>query len=31
MEDVTSKLAKVKVFTVLDAKDGFLQVKLDEE
>ncbi len=31
MEDVTSKLGKVKVFTVLDAKDGFLQVKLDEE
>jgi hypothetical protein len=31
MEDVTSKLGKVKMFTVLDAKDGFLQVKLDEE
>ena len=31
MEDVTSKLGKVKVFTVLDAKDGYLQVKLDEE
>ena len=30
MDDVTSKLGKVKVFTVLDAKDGFLQVKLDE-
>jgi hypothetical protein len=31
MEDVTSKLGKVKMFTVLDAKDGFLQFKLDEE
>lgn len=31
MEDVITKLGKVKVFTVLDAKDGFLQVKLHEE
>jgi hypothetical protein len=31
MEDVTSKLGNVKMFTVLDARDGFLQVKLDEE
>ena len=31
MEDITSKLGKVKVFTILDAKDGYLQVKLDEE
>ena len=31
MDDVISKLGKVKVFTVLDAKDGFLQVKLDEK
>ena len=30
IEDVTSKLGKVKVFTVLDAKDGYLQVKLGE-
>ena len=26
-----AKLAKAKVFTVLDAKDGFYQVKLDKE
>ena len=31
MDDVISKIGKVKVFTVLDAKDGFLQVKLDEK
>ena len=31
MDDVISKLGKVKVFTVLDAKDGFLQVKLDQK
>ena len=31
IDDVTSKLGKVQVFTVLDAKDGFLQVKLDED
>ena len=30
IDDVTSILGKDKVFTVLDAKDGFLQVKLDE-
>ena len=31
IDDVTSRLAKAQVFTVLDAKDGFLQVKLDED
>ena len=31
MADVTPKLGKVKLFAVLDAKDGFLQVKLHEE
>ena len=30
MEDILPKLANVKVFTVLDAKIGFYQVKLDE-
>ena len=29
IDDVTSMLAKAQMFTVLDAKDGFLQVKLD--
>ena len=29
IDDVTSRLGKVEVFKVLDAKDGFLQVKLD--
>ena len=31
MDDIISKLKKVKVFTVLDPKDEFLQVKLDEK
>ena len=31
IDDVTSRLGKVQVFSVLDAKDGFLQVKLDED
>ena len=31
IDDVTSRLAKAQVLTVLDAKDGFLQVKLDED
>ncbi|XP_014662711.1 PREDICTED: uncharacterized protein K02A2.6-like [Priapulus caudatus] len=30
VEEILPKLAKAKVFTVLDAKDGFFQVKLDE-
>ena len=28
---MTSRLAKAQAFTVLDAKDGFLQMKLDED
>ena len=31
IEDVTCGLGKVKVFTVCDANDGFLQVRLDKE
>ena len=31
IDDVTSRLVKAQVFTVLDAKDGFLQVKLNED
>ena len=31
IDDVTSRLAKAQVFTVLEAKDGFLQVKLEED
>ena len=31
IDDVTSKLAKAQVLTVLDAKDEFLRVKLDED
>ena len=31
IEDIMPTLAKAKVFSVLDAKDGFHQVKLDEE
>ena len=31
IHDVTSRLAKALAFTVLDAKDGFLRVKLDED
>jgi len=29
-EGILPTLAKAKLFTVLDAKDGFYQVKLDE-
>jgi hypothetical protein len=31
IEEILPQLAKAKVFSVLDAKDGFWQVKLDEE
>ena len=31
IDDVISKLAKAQMFTVLDAKDGFLRVKLDKD
>ena len=31
VDEVLPKLAKAKVFTVLDAKDGFYQVNFDEE
>ena len=31
VDQVLPKLSKAKVFTVLDAKDGFHQVKLDNE
>ena len=31
IDDVTSRLHEAQMFTVLDAKDGFLQVKLDED
>ena len=31
VDEVLPKLANAKVFTVLDAKDGFYQVKLDKE
>ena len=31
IDDVTSRLVKAQVFAVLDAKDGFLQVKLNED
>ena len=31
VNEVLPKLARAKVFTVLDAKDGFYQVKLDKE
>ena len=31
LEEVLPTLAKVKIFTVLDAKDGFHQVRLDDE
>jgi len=30
LEDIAPKLANAKVFSVMDAKDGFLQVALDE-
>ena len=31
IEDILPQLSKAKVFSVLDAKEGFWQVKLDEE
>ena len=31
IDEVLPNLAKAKVFSILDAKDGFFQVKLDEE
>ena len=31
IEDVLPKLTKAKIFTVLDAKNGYSQVQLDEE
>ena len=31
IEEVATKLSKAKVFTVLDAKSGFWQIKLEEE
>ena len=31
IEEILPQLAKAKIFSVLDAKDGFWQVKLDEE
>ena len=31
IEEVATKLSKAKVFTVLDAKSGFWQIKLDDE
>lgn len=31
IEDIVTKLKKAKIFSVLDAKDGFWQVKLTEE
>ena len=31
IEEVLPKLTNAKVFTVLDAKDGFFQIKLDEK
>lgn len=31
LDDILPKLAKAKVFSVLDAKDGFHQVKLEED
>ena len=31
LEDILSQLSKAKVFSVLDAKDKFWKVKLDEE
>ena len=30
LDDITPELAKVRVFTICDAKDGFLQIRLDE-
>lgn len=31
IDDILPNLAKAKIFSVLDAKDGFWQIKLDEE
>ena len=31
LEEILPKLSKAKVFTTLDAKDGFYQIGLDEE
>ena len=31
IDDVTSRLAKAQAFTVVDTKDGFMQMKLDED
>ena len=31
IDDVMPKLTKARVFSVADAKDGFLQVRLDEK
>jgi transposase InsO family protein len=31
LDDVSANLSKAKIFSVVDAKDGFLQVRLDEE
>ena len=31
LDDVSANLSKAKVFSVVDAKDGFLQVRLDDE
>ena len=31
LDDITPHLAKVQVFSTLDAKDGFLQIRLDNE
>ena len=30
LDDITSNIAKAKIFSVCDAKDGFLQVRLDD-
>ena len=30
LDDITPELSKVRVFTICDAKDGFLQIRLDE-
>jgi len=31
LDDILPELAKAKIFSILDAKNGFWQVKLDEE
>ena len=30
LDDITPQLSKVRVFTICDAKDGFLQIRLDD-